>query len=103
MDEGRIIASGTLDELLSGSGCTETIRVRGLAADEVARRLGAHPAVMRVDPDGDTCRLFVTRATLLLEPLQRLIGTAAESVSVQIEPMSLANLFLQLTGKELRD
>jgi len=103
MDEGSIVAAGTLAELLSGSGCTETIRVRGLPAADVARRLGKHPAVVRVETDGDTCRLFVTRATTLLEPLQRLIGDAAERVGVQIEPMSLENLFLHLTGKELRD
>jgi len=103
MDEGRIIASGTLGELLTGSGCTETISLRGVPAADVARRLGSHPAVVRIDTDGDVSRIYVTRATLLLEPLQRLIGAAADHVAVQIEPMSLANLFLQLTGKELRD
>jgi ABC-2 type transport system ATP-binding protein len=103
LDEGRVIATGMLEELLSGSGLTETIRIQGLTADEVSPGVASLPGVTNVDFDGDVCRLYVRNAAELLRPLQELIGSRTDRVSLQIAPMSLADLFLQLTGKELRD
>ena len=47
-------------------------------------------------------RLFVNSAARVLAPLQQAIGRT-DDVHIEITPLSLEDLFLQLTGKELRD
>ncbi len=103
MDEGRIIATGTLEELLSEADCAEIIEVRGLPAGDGLARLQGLAGVCRVELQEGVTRLFVTNAARLLAPLHQVIAPYADHVSIQIAPLSLGNLFLQLTGKDLRD
>ncbi len=103
MDEGKIIAMGTLADLLHDAGCAEIIEVRGLTAPDALGRLHHLSGVCRMETRDGVTRLFVNKATRLLAPLHQIIGAHAEHVSVQIAPVSLGTLFLQLTGKELRD
>jgi len=103
MDEGKIIAMGTLDALVAQLGCAEIIQLRGLPPMVDLGRLPATAGVSRVETHGGVTRLFVSNATRALGPLNQLIGRYAEQVSVEITPLSLEALFLQLTGKELRD
>jgi ABC-2 type transport system ATP-binding protein len=103
MDEGRIIAMGPLAALLADAGCAEVIEVRGLPANA---RLGSLPTaagVSRVERSAAVTRIFVNRAAGVLPLLHQAIGEYEDQVSVQIAPPSLEMLFLQLTGKELRD
>ncbi len=102
MDEGRIAAMGTLAELLQTLGCNETITIRGVSNMEITARFGSHPAVADIESDGDVSRLFVKSSTVLLPTLQQ-IADKHPGISLQIAPMSLGDLFLHLTGKELRD
>ncbi len=102
MDEGKIVAIGTLSELLTTLGCTEIIEVRGVSPREMTARFADDPSVPKIDIDGERSRLFVTDAKALLAPLQDVLAQHADA-SLQISPMSLADLFLRLTGKELRD
>jgi ABC-2 type transport system ATP-binding protein len=103
MDEGNIIATGTLQELLSEAGCAEVVEVRGLTSADALRRLQGHPAVCRMETGENVTRMYVVKAAHLLAPLQQALGSQVHNVSVQIAPLSLGNLFLQLTGKKLRD
>ncbi len=103
MDEGNIIATGTLQELLSEAGCAEVVEVRGLASPDALRRLQGHPAVCRMETSENVTRMYVVKAAHLLAPLQQALGSQVQNVSVHIAPLSLGNLFLQLTGKKLRD
>ncbi len=102
MDEGQIIAMGTLDDLLARMGSSETVRLRGISSNEVTARLGSHPAVTEITAEGNTTRLFVTRSAEILGALQQLLERHPQA-SLQVTPMSLGDLFLHLTGKELRD
>jgi ABC-2 type transport system ATP-binding protein len=103
MDEGRIIAMGPLEVLLRDAECSEVIELRGLPDSFDLACLQAIPHVARVERQGALVRLFVMRATTILMNLQQALGASAESVNVQIAPVSLENLFLRLTGKDLRD
>ncbi len=103
MDEGQIIAIGPLEVLLRDAECSEVVELRGLPADFDLARLEAIPNVCRVERLGALVRLFVIRAGTMLTSLQQTLGASAETVSVQIAPVSLENLFLRLTGKDLRD
>jgi ABC-2 type transport system ATP-binding protein len=103
MDEGKIIAMGTLDVLLAEAGCSEVVELRGLSPGADLSRLQGAPGVCRMETHDGVTRLFVSSAARVLAPLQQAIGRHGDAVSVQIAPLSLENLFLQLTGKELRD
>jgi hypothetical protein len=59
--------------------------------------------VCRVERTDGVMRLFVRSATLFLEPLQKIISRSRQPVHLKIAPISLENLFLRLTGTELRD
>jgi hypothetical protein len=59
--------------------------------------------VSRVERGDGMVRLYVKRAADLLWPLQKIIGRSDQNVRLKIAPLSLENLFLHLTGRELRD
>jgi len=103
MDEGKIIAMGALDELLTAAGCAEVVEVRGVPSGADMTRWHRLPGVCRAEANDGIVRLFVTSATQVLAPLSQLLNRLPDGVAVQIAPMSLQTLFLQLTGKELRD
>jgi ABC-2 type transport system ATP-binding protein len=103
MDEGKIIAMGTLDELINQLGCAEIIQLRGLPPMADLSRLQNAAGVCRVETHDGVTRVFVTSSARALAPLHQAISRYADQVSVEITPLSLEALFLQLTGKELRD
>jgi len=103
MDEGKIIAMGTLDGLLTQLGCSEIIQLRGLPPSADLSRLQGATGVCRIERQEGLTRVFVTSSALALGPLNQAISRYADEVSVEITPLSLEALFLQLTGKELRD
>lgn len=103
MDEGKIVAMGPLDVLLANMGCAEVIEVRGLPPSIDLSMLQGAAGVCRMESQNGTVRLFVASAARVLAPLHHAIGRYNDRVSVEIAPLSLENLFLQLTGKELRD
>jgi ABC-2 type transport system ATP-binding protein len=103
MDEGKIIALGTLDVLLAEAGCSEVVELRGLPPHADLSRLQSAPGLCRLESHDGVTRLFVSNGTSILSPLHQVLSRYPSGVSVQISPLSLDKLFLQLTGKELRD
>lgn len=103
MDEGAIIAMGPLLHLLNEAGCSDVIDIRGLPDDFNRGCLQTLPGVCRVETLADGLRLFVNRVVPALGPLHQCLQRVAGRVTVEIAPLSLENLFLRLTGKELRD
>jgi len=103
LSEGKLVATGTLDELLSGLEFAEIIEVRGLPARIDLAAMQALGGVSRIERSDGVVRLYVKRATDYLWPLQKIINRSDEDVRIKIAPLSLENLFLQMTGTELRD
>lgn len=103
MDEGKIIAMGTLEELITQLGCAEVIEIRGLPAVADVSRLQAAAGVCRVETHDGLLRLYVSNAVQALAPLHQFVSRYGDRVTVEIAPLSLETVFLQLTGKELRD
>jgi len=103
MDQGKIIAMGTLDVLLAEAGCSEVVELRGFLPTVELHRLQGTVGVHRVETHDGVTRLFVSNAARVIGPLGQVLGRYADGVTVEIAPLSLENLFLQLTGKELRD
>jgi ABC-2 type transport system ATP-binding protein len=103
MNQGKLIAMGTLDALLANLKCAEIIEVRGLPPGTDLTLVEAAGGVCRVERTERVIRLFVTSAAPLLEPLQKIITRSRQSVHLKIAPISLEHLFLRLTGTELHD
>jgi ABC-2 type transport system ATP-binding protein len=103
LSEGKLIAVGTLDTLLSGLEFAEIIELRGLTAGIDLAAIQALRGVSRIERGDGVVRLYVKRATDYLWPLQKIISRAGQNVRLKIAPLSLENLFLHLTGRELRD
>jgi ABC-2 type transport system ATP-binding protein len=105
MDEGRILAEGTLEELKRMLGDGELITVRGSFDAETARsRLGELPGVRVLGAEQG--RLVLSAAgdgKVAVELLSRVLGSDLGVDGVSIQPPSLNSLFLKLTGRELRD
>ena len=103
LSEGRLVAVGTLDTLLSEQDYAEVIEVRGLRAGIDLAAMQAWGGVSRIERDrGDgMTRLYVKRSADFLLPLQKIISRSNQNVRLKISPLSLEDLFLHLTGKTL--
>jgi ABC-2 type transport system ATP-binding protein len=103
MDQGRLIAVGTLAELLEIVGLGEVIEIRTSHALD-ARRLDALAEVVKVDVAPELTRIFVTSAARALAPLAGLLAEeSCEVEGLEIYPVTLGSVFRSLTGRELRD
>ena len=108
VDHGRVLAEGTLDQLLADSGAQTVVTVRfeeqvpdGL--DEESG-LAGRPGVGKVEADGDQLRVFASDSEGLLGDLIGLGTKCGLHVrdAVQAKP-SLETAFLALTGREYRE
>ena len=103
LSEGKLVAEGTLESLLSGLEFAEIIEVRGLPAGIDLAAMHSLGGVSRIERGDGVVRLYVKRATDYLWPLQKILSRCDQNVRLKIAPLSLENLFLHLTGMELRD
>jgi ABC-2 type transport system ATP-binding protein len=101
LSEGKLVAVGTLDSLLSTLPYADIIEVRGLPDGIDLAAMQAFRGVSRIERSNGSVRLYVKRATDFLWPLQKIISRSELNVHIKIAPLSLENLFLHLTGKEL--
>jgi ABC-2 type transport system ATP-binding protein len=102
LNEGKLVAVGTLDALLRNLDFSEVIELRGLSARADLAPLRALGGVCHVERGDGLVRLFVKRAADFLEPLQKIISRN-KCARLRIAPISLENLFLHLTGREVRE
>ena len=105
IDEGRIQAEGTRDELIRLTGGVDRINLHGSgnsAAAAAALRLVR--GVQHVDGDSSGISLTVQDGPSVLAGIVTGAGDAGMSVtSVEITRPDLESVFLHLTGKALRD
>jgi ABC-2 type transport system ATP-binding protein len=103
LDHGRLLAEGTVDELraLVGEGKVATLR-GGFDADEISSIVAEREDVETVSLQDGVALLSVGAGGLprLLETLLQK-GIAVDDLSIQ--EASLQQVFLKLTGRELRD
>lgn len=105
MDHGQTLACGSNNELKAMIGAGEKIQIDALDIDETAlRALNAIQCVQRVSHDGKTLEIFCTSGTHNLnDVLQVLTSQGVSFGKVYSDPPTLNDVFLELTGKELRD
>ena len=104
MDDGAIVALGTLPELLASSKNTDIIEFRLAGPPGDLTRLAALPHVDRVESAGTQVRVFTSHEQ---EVLTRVCGGPSlfdrEIVHTRVSPVTLEHVFMELTGKALRD
>jgi ABC-2 type transport system ATP-binding protein len=104
MDEGRVVACGTLPELLTLSRATEVVELRLFEPLETIEPLRALDGVRSVEAVGHEIRLFTTRAQQVLPRVYRAVAALGHGiVRTRVTPVTLDDVFLELTGKALRD
>jgi ABC-2 type transport system ATP-binding protein len=108
VDHGKILAEGSVDNLLADAGAQTivTVRYEEPVPDGLAERAGLaeRPGVTKVEADGDLLRVFSADPEGLLGDLVN-IGTANGMHvrdATQAKP-SLETAFLALTGREYRE
>ena len=105
MDHGKILAEGTLDELIRSLDEGDLITVRGsFDADSVERGLRGLDSVQLISREDDRLVLSSSgEGAHAVSLLSRLLDGTLDIKGVSIQPPSLNGLFLKLTGRELRD
>ncbi|MCW5889330.1 MAG: ABC transporter ATP-binding protein [bacterium] len=104
MDQGRVVACGTLPELLALSHATEIIELRLMQPLATTAPIEAIEGVRSVDATGHELRVFTTRAQHVLSRVYQVVGRMGHGiVRTRVTPVTLDDVFLELTGKGLRD
>jgi ABC-2 type transport system ATP-binding protein len=105
MDHGKILAEGTLDELKSRVGGRDVVTVRGgFDAALVRPRLEALSGVQVTSVSPGQMVLTVEGSGRgSVDLLGRVLAEGLPIDGISIQPPSLNTLFLNLTGRELRD
>ncbi|HAC79195.1 MAG: ABC transporter ATP-binding protein [Candidatus Binatia bacterium] len=103
IDEGKIVALGTIPELLAGSRTREVVELRfpmGMTSLPIVEN---HPEVEKVEFHGPLVRIYARHAQPLLATVCAPGALAEELVQIKVTPVSLETIFMEITGKELRD
>jgi ABC-2 type transport system ATP-binding protein len=104
MDEGQVVACGSLAELLAHSRTTEVIELRLHAAPATVTPVEAVEGVQKVETVGNDIRIFTARAQHALPRIYRaLTGLGHRILRTRVTPVTLDDVFFELTGKALRD
>jgi ABC-2 type transport system ATP-binding protein len=105
MDHGKILAEGTLEELVRSLDEGDLITVRGsFDSDTIDEGLRDLESVHVISRDDD--RLVLSSGgdgTHAVGLLSKLLDGRLDIKGVSIQPPGLNGLFLKLTGRELRD
>jgi ABC-2 type transport system ATP-binding protein len=104
MDEGRVVALGRLPELLALSHANEVIELRLAEPPADLEEVERLDGVLRVEVAGNEIRVFTARAQRVLSALWNTRSLVERSIlTTKVTPITLENVFIELTGKELRD
>ena len=103
MDHGKILSEGTLEELKRQVGGKDLLTVTGNFDAEAARRAGAIDGAQVVSAESGRLLLSVEGGRGTVEALSAILASKLGAEGITIQPPSLSSLFLNLTGRELRD
>lgn len=104
MDHGKILAEGTLDALKRQVGGRDLLTVTGtFDADAARAKAAAVPGAQIVSAENGRLLLSVDGGKGAVEALTAILASELSAEGITIQPPSLSTLFLNLTGRELRD
>ncbi|HZW98220.1 MAG TPA: ABC transporter ATP-binding protein [Bacillota bacterium] len=104
LDRGKILVSGTNEEIISMSSISETIEIVVYdLPDAIIDELQRKPGVDSLSYKGGILSMTMRQGDSLMTVLELLTDANIEPVSVSGKKPSLNDVFLEITGKELRD
>jgi ABC-2 type transport system ATP-binding protein len=104
IDHGAALAEGSLAELRLAAGEREIIALRGVFRPEIVpASIGAFDDVQLIKSGADELLFSVRSAERELSKLMAIAPAFGEVREVAIKQPSLENLFIKLTGRELRE
>lgn len=105
MDFGKVIAEGTVDELIDSLSEEQTVCVEfAESPEQVAEGVRHLDGVKSVDVQGTQMKVVVKTGEGYLQGLmETLVDSEPKARSITTEKANLETVFLQLTGKKLRD
>ena len=108
IDNGKLIAAGTLDELIKLVGEYDTVRLcldmDGQNIEDVIEPLKSLPEVKQVSPGEDCIMIQVPDSENVLGDMVAQVTQAGARIrSLEIQEPNLEAVFLHLTGRALRD
>ena len=104
IDHGRILAEGTLEDLRAAVGERDLVTLRGRFDVPIARRFTSElDGVEQLSIKEDELVLAVHHGSDAVGRLLRGLGELGDTREVNIRQPSLENLFIKLTGRELRE
>jgi len=103
VDHGKVIAAGKPDELIASAQTTPRVSVRTGAPLELSR-LRSIPGVEHAEVEGNTARITTAQISQTVTELFRLLESQGiELLDLHIHRPSLEDVFIELTGQEVRD
>ncbi len=104
IDHGTILAEGTLAHLRQAAGAREIVALRGsFRPDTIPAALGGVPHVQLIKASEPELLFTLESAERQLSSLLALVAPLGDVREVAIKQPSLENLFIKLTGRELRE
>jgi ABC-2 type transport system ATP-binding protein len=104
IDHGRILDEGTVDDLKRMVGEGEVITLSGgFTAEALRRALEGRDGVRTVSLEDEQAMLSVAGDGEAARLLQHLMAADLGIDGVSVRPPSLEQVFIKLTGRELRD
>ncbi|MBI4161378.1 MAG: ABC transporter ATP-binding protein [Acidobacteria bacterium] len=104
IDHGALLAEGTLAELQRAAGEREIVALRGaFRTDAVPARLRSLPGLEIIKVGEDELLFSLQNAEREISAILAAIAAVGEVREVAIRRPSLENLFIKLTGRELRE
>jgi ABC-2 type transport system ATP-binding protein len=105
MDFGKIIALGTVEELIASASTTSRMSLHFRKVnDDLLSLLRKHPEVLSCEQREETLDVTLGKGEWTFSSLVTELSQAGfEIIGAEIEKPSLESVFLQLTGKKLRD
>ncbi len=105
VDHGKLVASGTINELLSILSSEDTIQIQlSQTTDSLIEKVSAIDHVLRVDETKEGIRVISKKGSNLLSHIVQIAESEdLQIVHFEVELPSLEDVFLHLTGKTLRD
>jgi ABC-2 type transport system ATP-binding protein len=104
MDQGKLLAEGTLKELVSMLGEGKIVTLRGRFTEEqIEGPLRVRSDVRIITREPEYCLFLSTEPERITEVIKSLFDEGVPVGDISVRDPSLESLFIKLTGKELRD
>ena len=105
IDEGREIAYGTLNSVKEKANGTVTIEIKADNINEdLIEKIRLLDGALNVEKEANTLNILYERDKVNLDGLIKILQTSGAVIkAIQINELNLGEVFLQLTGKKLRE